>query len=67
MKNIEFVGMVIIEIGMVWFWLDKCILKWLKVEGIEYLKNVFKNIGIFFVGVYFLIFELGVRIVGLYY
>ena len=47
-KNIESVGMAIIETGMAWFWSDKRILKWSKVEGIEHLKNVPENSGILF-------------------
>ena len=66
-KNIESVGMAIIETGMAWFWSDKRILKWSKVEGIEHLKNVPKNTGILFVGVHFLTLELGARIVGLHH
>ncbi|VEI45043.1 lipid A biosynthesis lauroyl acyltransferase [Actinobacillus equuli] len=37
-KNIESVGMAIIETGMAWFWSDKRILKWSKIEGLEHLK-----------------------------
>ena len=66
-KNIESVGMAIIETGMAWFWSDKRILKWSKVEGIEHLKNVPENSGILFVGVHFLTLELGARIVGLHH
>ncbi|WP_448906595.1 Kdo(2)-lipid IV(A) acyltransferase [Haemophilus parahaemolyticus] len=66
-KNIESIGMAIIETGMAWFWSDKRILKWSKVEGIEYLKNVPKNTGIILVGVHFLTLELGARIIGLHH
>lgn len=65
-KNIESVGMAIIETGMAWFWSDKRILKWSKVEGLEHLKNQ-QGKGILFVGVHFLTLELGARIVGLHH
>ncbi|EER47527.1 lipid A biosynthesis lauroyl acyltransferase [Actinobacillus minor NM305] len=66
-KNIESVGMAIIETGMAWFWSDKRILKWSKVEGLEHLKNYPEGTGILFVGVHFLTLELGARIVGLHH
>lgn len=66
-KNTESVGMAIIETGMAWFWSDERILKWSKVEGLEYLKNPPKGTGIIFVGVHFLTLELGARIVGLHH
>lgn len=62
--NLESVGMAIIETGMAWFWSDKRIAKWSKIEGIEYLKNNAKD-GIILVGVHFLTLELGARIIGL--
>jgi len=64
-QNIESVGMAIIETGMAWFWSDKRILKWSRIEGLEYLKNQPEGTGIIFVGVHFLTLELGARIVGL--
>ncbi|WP_439257593.1 LpxL/LpxP family Kdo(2)-lipid IV(A) lauroyl/palmitoleoyl acyltransferase [Lonepinella sp. BR2271] len=60
------VGMAIIETGMAWFWSDRRIKKWSKVEGVEYLKENAKD-GIILVGVHFLTLELGARIVGLYH
>ena len=66
-KNIESVGMAIIETGMAWFWPDKRILKWSKIEGLEHLKNQPEGTGIIFVGVHFLTLELGARIVGLHH
>lgn len=66
-KNIESVGMAIIETGMAWFWSDKRILKWSKIEGLEHLKNPAEGTGIIFVGVHFLTLELGARIVGLHH
>ena len=56
--------MAIIETGMAWFWSDKRIKKWSKVEGVEHLQNNLKD-GVIFVGVHFLTLELGGRIVGL--
>ncbi|WGE87992.1 LpxL/LpxP family Kdo(2)-lipid IV(A) lauroyl/palmitoleoyl acyltransferasee [Actinobacillus equuli subsp. haemolyticus] len=66
-KNIESVGMAIIETGMAWFWSDKRILKWSKIEGPEHLKNQPEGSGILFVGVHFLTLEMGARIVGLHH
>lgn len=66
-KNTESVGMAIIETGMAWFWSDKRILKWSKIEGLEHLKNPAEGTGIIFVGVHFLTLELGARIVGLHH
>ncbi|WP_427833566.1 Kdo(2)-lipid IV(A) acyltransferase [Actinobacillus pleuropneumoniae] len=66
-KNIESVGMAIIETGMAWFWSDKRILKWSKIEGLEHLKNQPQGAGILLVGVHFLTLEMGARIVGLHH
>lgn len=66
-ENMKSVGMAIIETGMAWFWSDKRILKWSKIEGLEHLKHQEKNVGILFVGVHFLTLELGARIVGLHH
>lgn len=66
-KNVESVGMAIIETGMAWFWSDKRILKWSKVEGLEHLKQASEQGGVIFVGVHFLTLELGARIVGLHH
>lgn len=65
-KNQESVGMAIIETGMAWFWSDKRILKWSKVEGLEHLKQP-EGVGVILVGVHFLTLELGARIVGLHH
>ena len=60
----ESIGMAIIETGMAWFWSDKRIKKWCKIEGAEYLtKNLHK--GILLVGIHFLTLELGARLVGM--
>lgn len=61
------VGMAIIETGMAWFWSDKRILKWSKVEGLENLKQQPADTGILLVGVHFLTLELGARIIGLHH
>ncbi|WP_427833734.1 Kdo(2)-lipid IV(A) acyltransferase [Actinobacillus pleuropneumoniae] len=66
-KNVESVGMAIIETGMAWFWSDKRILKWSKIEGLEHLKNQPQGAGILLVGVHFLTLEMGARIVGLHH
>lgn len=66
-KNIDSVGMAIIETGMAWFWSDRRVLKWSKIEGLEHLKNAPEGVGIVFVGVHFLTLELGARIVGLHH
>lgn len=66
-ENQQSVGMAIIETGMAWFWSDKRILKWSKVEGLAQLKNQPQQAGILFVGVHFLTLELGARIVGLHH
>lgn len=66
-ENVKSVGMAIIETGMAWFWSDKRILKWSKIEGLEHLKNVPADSGILLVGVHFLTLELGARIVGLHH
>lgn len=66
-ENVQSVGMAIIETGMAWFWSDKRILKWSKIEGAEYLRNNKENVGILLVGVHFLTLELGARIVGLHH
>lgn len=65
-ENLKAVGMAIIETGMAWFWSDKRIKKWSKVEGLHHLKDHQKD-GIIFVGVHFLTLELGARIVGLHH
>lgn len=65
-ENMKSVGMAIIETGMAWFWSDKRILKWSKIEGVEHLKK-YNDIGILLVGVHFLTLELGARVVGLHH
>lgn len=65
-ENIHSVGMAIIETGMAWFWSDKRILKWSKIEGLEHLKENAQT-GIILVGVHFLTLELGARIIGLHH
>lgn len=65
-ENVQSVGMAIIETGMAWFWSDRRILKWSKIEGIEHLKDNAKD-GVILVGVHFLTLELGARIIGLHH
>ncbi|MFC0308349.1 LpxL/LpxP family Kdo(2)-lipid IV(A) lauroyl/palmitoleoyl acyltransferase [Gallibacterium trehalosifermentans] len=64
-KNIESIGMAIIETGMAWFWSDRRIKKWSKVEGLEYLQNNSQK-GIILIGIHFLTLELGARIIGIH-
>lgn len=66
-ENQQSVGMAIIETGMAWFWSDKRILKWSKIEGLEHLKDQPQGRGVLFIGVHFLTLELGARIVGLHH
>ncbi|TCJ96249.1 KDO2-lipid IV(A) lauroyltransferase [Volucribacter psittacicida] len=63
-ENLKATGMAIIETGMAWFWSDKRIKKWSKIEGLEHLNKQDQQ-GIIFVGVHFLTLELGARIVGI--
>lgn len=67
-KNFESVGMGVMETGMAWFWSDRRIQKWSKVEGIEHLDNaVLAQQGVLLVGIHFLTLELGGRILGQYH
>lgn len=66
-KNIDSIGMAIIETGMAWFWSDRRIKKWSKVEGLEYLTTPPTNKGIILIGIHFLTLELGARIIGIYH
>lgn len=66
-KNTQSIGMAIIETGMAWFWSDKRILKWSKIEGLEHLKNQPNGVGTILVGVHFLTLELGARVMGLHH
>ncbi len=63
--NLKSTGMAIIETGMAWFWSDKRIKKWSKIEGLDYLAQNLQD-GIIFVGIHFLTLELGARIVGIH-
>ncbi|OBX07671.1 lipid A biosynthesis lauroyl acyltransferase [Gallibacterium salpingitidis] len=65
-KNIESVGMAIIETGMAWFWSDNRIKKWSKVEGLEHL-TANSGKGIILIGIHFLTLELGARIIGIHH
>lgn len=64
-KNIESVGLAIIETGMAWFWSDHRIKKWSKVEGLEHLHHTQQQ-GVLLIGIHFLTLELGARIIGLH-
>ena len=59
--NLRATGMAIIETGMAWFWSDRRIKKWSKIEGVEYLKDNLAD-GIIFVGVHFLTLELALAL-----
>lgn len=61
-KNQLSTGMAFIEVGMAWFWSDRRIQKWSKIEGLEHLNQ---KDGVLFVGIHFLTLELGARIVGI--
>ena len=63
-ENMRSVGMAFMETGMAWFWSDKRIKKWSRIEGLEHLQNNLKD-GVIFVGVHFLTLEMGARIVGI--
>lgn len=39
-ENFCLFGMVLVEIGMVWFWFDSCVCKWFDVEGLDNFKCV---------------------------
>lgn len=67
-KNIESVGMGVIETGMAWFWPDKRIKKWSTIEGEIHLHQAIEqHSGILLIGLHFLTLELGARIIGLYH
>lgn len=63
--NIKATGMAIIETGMAWFWSNRRIQKWSKIEGLDYLKANQKD-GVILIGVHFLTLELGARILGIH-
>ena len=63
-ENMRSVGMAFMETGMAWFWSDKRIKKWSRIEGLEHLQDNLKD-GVIFVGVHFLTLEMGARIVGI--
>lgn len=63
--NLNATGMAIIETGMAWFWSDKRIKKWSKIEGLHHLTDNL-NDGIILVGVHFLTLEMGARIIGIH-
>lgn len=66
-KNFESTGMGLFETGMAWFWSDKRISKWCKVDNLDVMGEIRANgQGVLLVGVHFLTLELGGRIYGMY-
>lgn len=66
-KNFESVGMGLFETGMAWFWSDKRIKKWCKVDDLEIMSRIRADgRGVLLVGIHFLTLELGGRIYGMY-
>ncbi|TCV98232.1 Kdo(2)-lipid IV(A) acyltransferase [Biostraticola tofi] len=66
-KNVESVGMGLIETGMAWFWPDWRIKKWFHVCGLENISLARqKNQGVLLIGLHFLSLELGARIFGIH-
>ncbi|MFC0323975.1 LpxL/LpxP family Kdo(2)-lipid IV(A) lauroyl/palmitoleoyl acyltransferase [Gallibacterium melopsittaci] len=65
-RNIDSIGMAIIETGMAWFWSDRRIKKWSRIEGLEHLQNNAQQ-GIILIGIHFLTLELGARIIGIHH
>lgn len=64
--NFELVGMGLMEMGMVWFWLVCCIVCWIDIIGFEYICDVqVQQCGILLIGIYFFIFEMGVWMFGM--
>lgn len=66
-QNFESTGMGLFETGMAWFWSDKRIKKWCKVDDLEIMSRIRAGgRGVLLVGVHFLTLELGGRIYGMY-
>lgn len=66
--NFESIGMGLIETGMAWFWSDRRIKKWCRVEGLENMTDaVAQGRGVLLIGLHFLTLELGGRILGMYH
>lgn len=60
-KNFELLGMGLMEIGMVWFWLMYWVVCWIEISGVnEVVEFLEEKQGILLIGIYFLIFEMGV-------
>lgn len=65
-KNCESIGMGILETGMAWFWSERRIQRWCKVNGLNNISKLYtKNTGILLIGIHFLTLELGARIFGI--
>ncbi len=66
-RNFESTGMGLLETGMAWFWSDRRIKKWCKVENREYMDQAREGgKGVLLIGLHFLTLELGGRIFGMY-
>lgn len=65
-KNCESIGMGILETGMAWFWSERRIRRWCKINGLNNISKLHtENTGILLIGVHFLTLELGARILGI--
>lgn len=65
-KNCESIGMGILETGMAWFWSNRRIQYWCKINDINNILELnTKNIGILLIGMHFLTLELSARILGI--
>ncbi|WP_269472298.1 LpxL/LpxP family Kdo(2)-lipid IV(A) lauroyl/palmitoleoyl acyltransferase [Leminorella richardii] len=66
-ENFESLGMGLFETGMAWFWSDRRIKKWCKVDNLEIMSRIREGgRGVLLVGIHFLTLELGGRIYGMY-
>lgn len=66
-KNCISIGMAIFETGMAWFWPNRRIKRWCKIDGLNYiLQEQKKQKGILLIGIHFLNLELGARIFGIF-
>lgn len=65
-KNCESIGMGILETGMAWFWPERRIRQWFKIDGLNNISKLYTHkTGILLIGVHFLTLELGARIFGI--
>ncbi len=64
--NFESLGMGLIETGMAWFWSDRRVKRWFKVNGLHNLQAAQADgRGALIIGVHFMSLELGGRAMGL--